>query len=134
MGFQSPFHSFYASLHYDMGIYEGEKFNGLGGGAFSGYGALFRFSDTDPTALNLSGSNGAGQSLYLTSGFGFIQYGGTCGSYCALINVESVTIHDEGLSAVLAVPSPIVGTGLPGVLIVVAGFIGWRRVRSAITA
>ena len=28
-------------------------------------------------------------------------------------------------------PSPIVGTGLPGVLIVVAGFIGWRRSRRA---
>jgi hypothetical protein len=94
-------------------------------------GAQFQFSDTDVTALNLHGSNGAGQSLYLTSGFGFIQYGGTCGSYCALINLETVTIHDEGLSAVLAVPGPIAGAGLPGLLMAIAGFIGWRRSRRA---
>jgi hypothetical protein len=134
MDFQSPFHSFYASLQYDMGIYSGEKFNGLGGGAFSGYGALFQFSDTDVTALNLLGSNGIGQSIGITSGFGFIQYGGTCGSYCAFINVETVTIHDEGLSAVLAVPGPILGAGLPGLLMAIAGFIGWRRNRRPLVA
>jgi hypothetical protein len=38
MDFQSPIPSFSASLHYDMGIYSGDKFNGLGGGGFEGYG------------------------------------------------------------------------------------------------
>jgi hypothetical protein len=33
-----------------------------------------------------------------------------------------------------AVPGPIVGAGLPGVLMAIAGFIGWRRCRRAIAA
>jgi hypothetical protein len=32
----------------------------------------------------------------------------------------------------LAVPGPVVGAGLPGLLMAVAGFIGWRRSRRAL--
>ena len=38
------------------------------------------------------------------------------------------------LSAPVAVPGPVVGAGLPGLLIATAGFIGWRRRRRAIAA
>jgi hypothetical protein len=120
-------------LRYDLGVYSGSQFNGLGGGAFAGYGAQFQFSDTDVTALNVQGSNGAGQNFFLTSTFGFIQYGGTCGSYCATFTVETVTIHDEGLDGVLAVPGPVVGAGLPDLLMAIAGIIGWRRSRRAVS-
>jgi hypothetical protein len=126
---QAPFSVFSASLHYDMGIYSGDKFGGLGGGGFAGYFAQFQFSKSDVTALNVHGTNGAGQSIYLTSTFGFIQYGGTCGSYCATFTVETVTVHDDELDGVLAVPGPIAGAGLPGLILGVAGFIGWRRSR-----
>ncbi len=80
---------FSASLNYDMGIHSGDKFGGLGGGALKGtlkwpiaVGAQFQLSDTDPTALNIVGSNGVGQSVQLTPTFGFVQHGGTCGSWC----------------------------------------------------
>jgi len=35
---------------------------------------------------------------------------------------------------VAPVPGPIVGAGLPALLMAIAGFIGWRRSRRAIAA
>jgi len=55
-------------------------------------------------------------------GVRYIQTG-PCGTYCAFIDVNSFSVS--------GVPSPIVGAGLPGLLMAIAGFIGWRRSRRA---
>jgi hypothetical protein len=120
------FTSFSVSFFYDLGIYSGSAFGGLGGGGFGGFGnAEIKFSDTDTTALNVQGTNNTGLSIFLTSTSGGIQYGGTCGSYCAVFSVETVTIHDEGLRP-LAVPGPLVGGGLPGLAMGLGGLLAWR--------
>jgi hypothetical protein len=47
---------------------------------------------------------------------------------------EVETTGTWSLVAASPVPGPIVGAGLPGLLVAVAGFIGWRRSRRAIAA
>lgn len=37
----------------------------------------------------------------------------------------------DSISAIRTVPGPVLGAGLPGLLMAVAGFIGWRRSRRA---
>jgi hypothetical protein len=49
---------------------------------------------------------------------GYVQYG-TCGTRCASLNVSSVSISE--------VPGPIVGAGLPGLVMALGGLIAWRR-------
>ncbi|UPJ53343.1 hypothetical protein IVB30_19725 [Bradyrhizobium sp. 200] len=59
-----------------------------------------------------------------SDGVRYIQVG-TCGSFCSFISVDHFSVSG------LPVPGPIVGAGLPGLLIAVAGFIGWRCSRRA---
>jgi hypothetical protein len=56
---------------------------------------------------------------------GYDQYG-TCGTRCASLNVSSVSVSE--------VPGPVIGAGLPGLLMAVVGFVGWRRSRRAMAA
>jgi hypothetical protein len=57
-----------------------------------------------------------------SDGIRYIQVG-TCGSFCSFISVDHFSVSG------LPVPGPTVGAGLPGLLISIAGFIGWRRSR-----
>jgi hypothetical protein len=55
-----------------------------------------------------------------SDGVRYIQVG-TCGSFCSFISVDRFSVSG------LPVPGPIVGAGLPGLLIVLGGLIAWRR-------
>jgi hypothetical protein len=100
----------------------------------------YSFSTIDPGYISVGFSNGIGVTGdgfvdwapgFLTGNIGsmfshvsfisgYVQYG-TCGTRCASLNVSSVSVSE--------VPSPIIGAGLPGLLMAIAGFIGWRRSR-----
>lgn len=75
----------------------------------------------------LSTNIGSGFShLSINAGtINYVQYG-TCGTRCASLGIEGITTSP--------VPSPTVGAGLPGFLMAIAGFIGWRRSRRASAA
>jgi hypothetical protein len=86
--------------------------------------------------LNGSITNWALQAFdYGTSSFGdfgdyYSQYRGGSGPYSIAFNQTPGVWTPIDLIA--PVPNPIVGAGLPGLLMAIAGFIGWRRSRRSI--
>jgi hypothetical protein len=67
--------------------------------------------------------------MYVVYGQGTFQFGTCPGSRpCGIFGASSITVA----GFVAPVPGPIIGTGLPGLLLAVAGFIGWRRSRRAL--
>jgi len=74
---------------------------------------------------------------YGSSSFGFDGDYFSTGVFCGSPLCYLAYNHDPGVWTpvdLAPVPSPIVGAGLPGLFVAVAGFIGWRRSRRAIAA
>jgi hypothetical protein len=73
---------------------------------------------------------GAIPRMYVFNGEGTFQFG-TCPSSffpCGFFHAATTTFSSD----ISPVPGPIVGAGLPGLLMAIAGLIGWRRSRRAI--
>ena len=70
--------------------------------------------------------------MYVVYGQGTFQFGNCPGHLPrGFFGASSVVVG--GLD-IAPVPVPIVGAGLPGIVMAIAGFIGWRRSRHASAA
>jgi hypothetical protein len=58
----------------------------------------------------------------------------TGGPFEAFIGYEASGVGGYQGTLTLPVPGPIIGAGLPGIVMAIAGFIGWRRIRRAVVA
>ena len=100
----------------DYGVIHAQFSNGIsifsdGGGDYIDWGPEYLSTNIGSMFSHLSVNAGT---------INYVQFG-TCGTRCAALSVEAITASP--------VPGPIVGAGLPGLLMAIAGFIGWRRSR-----
>jgi hypothetical protein len=92
-----------------------------------GIGTLDWQDGVGPTLANVGGGyNQIFAQLGVSGGF----QNGLCPSQFAPCGVTFATSSE--LIGAFPVPIPIVGAGLPGLLMAVAGFIGWRRSRCGV--